>query len=69
MVDKYSIQDAAIQFLNAVRLADEKTLNDAYQYIATKANTSDHTYTHEPWSGVAVAIQAEFRRRSLAEGE
>lgn len=66
-MDKYRIIDTAVAFLSAIRHSDDKTLNDAYQVLADRANDSDHAHTYEPYSGICVAIQAEFKRRMLED--
>jgi hypothetical protein len=64
-MDHYQIIDLALMFVKAIREADDKTLNAAYQNVANRANDSDFAHTHEPFSGLTVAIQAEFTRRTL----
>lgn len=66
-MNKSDIIAAATTFLHGIRHADETTLYAVYQVIANRANDSEFAYTHEPWSGIAVAIQAEWKRRILAE--
>lgn len=68
-MDKYQIIDAAVAFLHTIRHTNDTTLNEAYQVLACRANDSTYAHTHEPYSGICVAIQAEFKRRELQESE
>lgn len=64
-MDRHQITDAAVVFLQRIRHASETELNAAYQLLANRANDSEFAFTHEPYSGICVAIQAEFKRRTL----
>lgn len=66
-MDKNDILDLMNRLLGEIHRADERTLNSVYQVVANRANDSAFAYTHEPWSGIAVAIQAETQRRMLEE--
>ena len=69
MANHYDILDAVRRLHNQIREADDETLNRALQAVATWANNSYYAGTHEPLEGIAVAMQAEFRRRVLDRAE
>lgn len=65
MSDHYAILDAVRNLHHLIRESDDETLNKALQEVATWTNNSYYAHTHEPLSGITVAMQSEFRRRVL----
>lgn len=67
--DRYAITYAANAFLKLVREADDQTLDEAYQALATWANDSKYAASAEPLGYLAQALGAEGRKRLLDSAE
>lgn len=59
----YALIDAARSFLFVLRTANESTLDETFQRLATEANDSDYASKLEPKAALAEAIQRELARR------
>lgn len=56
---------AGYAFVRLLAQASDKDLDAAQSALARHASSSQFASTHEPLSGLCVAIQAEFKKRLL----
>lgn len=69
MTDKHSIADAARNFVRLIKEADEKTLDEAFQVLASDANASPYAASLEPMQAMCSAVMAEYQRRTFLEND
>lgn len=65
MTNAHRLVEVATQLAQLLRNATDAELEAAQERIGTLATSSRYASTHEPLSGVCVAIQAEQKRRLL----